>query len=46
MGRCQGGFCQPNVAKIIAETLKIDISEVLFDKDDSNIVSGYAKGDL
>lgn len=46
MGRCQGGFCQPNVAKIIAETLNVDISEVLFDKEESNIVTGYAKGDL
>ena len=28
MGRCQGGFCSPRVAEILAEELKIDMTEV------------------
>ena len=28
MGRCQGGFCSPRVAEIIAEELKIPMTEV------------------
>ena len=28
MGRCQGGFCSPVVAKILAEELHIDLTEV------------------
>ena len=28
MGRCQGGFCSPRVAEIIAEELGIDMTEV------------------
>ena len=28
MGRCQGGFCMPLVAKIISEEENTDLSEV------------------
>lgn len=45
MGRCQGGFCQPKVLEIIARELKISPLDVLQDKDGSNIVLEYTKGD-
>ena len=36
-GECQGGFCQPNVVRILAKHYGIDLTEVLYDKDDSII---------
>ncbi len=38
MGRCQGGFCQPRVLKILARELGIDPTEVLLDQPGSNIL--------
>ncbi len=35
MGKCQGGFCEVEVAKIIAKELNIPLSEVLYDEPDS-----------
>ena len=32
MGRCQGGFCQPEVARILARELGIRESEVVYDR--------------
>lgn len=43
MGRCQGGFCSPTVAKIIAEYLGCDISEVKKSSADSLITFGRTK---
>jgi glycerol-3-phosphate dehydrogenase len=37
MGRCQGGFCSPVVAKILAEELSIDLTEVTQSGEGSNI---------
>lgn len=37
MGQCQGGFCEPHVAKILAEELHISLSEVLYDSEDSKL---------
>ncbi len=37
MGRCQGGFCSPVVAKILAEELGIDLTEVTQSGEGSNI---------
>lgn len=43
MGRCQGGFCGPLVAQIIAGELDIPLEQVRKSKDDSNIVFGDNK---
>lgn len=44
MGRCQGGFCSPLVAKIIAEHEGIAIEDVLKGDEGSVIVYGNTKG--
>lgn len=38
MGRCQGGFCSPLVAQIIAEEKGIELKDVLKNGEESNIV--------
>ena len=44
MGRCQGGFCQPLVTKIIAEFLRKELSEVRKNEENSVIVYSETKG--
>ena len=44
MGRCQGGFCSPHVAKIIAEHEGIKVEDVLKGDEGSVIVYGNTKG--
>lgn len=44
MGRCQGGFCSPLVAKIIAEHEGIKIEDVLKGDEGSVVVYGDTKG--
>ncbi len=44
MGRCQGGFCSPLVAKIIAEHEDINVEDVLKGDEGSVIVYGNTKG--
>ena len=46
MGRCQGGFCEPEVLKILAEELNEDVREIKLDRDGSNIFVATAKEDL
>lgn len=46
MGRCQGGFCGPEVLKILSENLNIPISEVEQDKKDSFIYMSADKENL
>ena len=43
MGRCQGGFCSPRVAAIIARELGIDETEVLEDRAESYVLIGKLK---
>lgn len=43
MGRCQGGFCQPYVAEIIAKCNGIDLTEVTKSGKGSNLLSGVSK---
>ncbi|MBR5065037.1 MAG: NAD(P)/FAD-dependent oxidoreductase [Oscillospiraceae bacterium] len=43
MGRCQGGFCSPRVCRIIARELGIDETEVLEEKEGSNILYSRLK---
>ena len=43
MGRCQGGFCQPQVAEIIARELGIPLEEVTKSGGNSKLVMGVSK---
>ena len=43
MGRCQGGFCQPHVAEIIARELNIPFEEVTKSGKGSELVLGVTK---
>ena len=43
MGRCQGGFCMPNILKTIADELNADISQVQKADYGSNVVVGEIK---
>jgi glycerol-3-phosphate dehydrogenase len=42
-GRCQGGFCSWNIAKILARELKKDLSEVRQNSEESWIVDGKVR---
>jgi glycerol-3-phosphate dehydrogenase len=46
MGRCQGGFCEPEVVKILSEELNKEVTDIRLDKDGSNILLANAKEDL
>ena len=39
MGKCQGGFCEVEVAKILAKELGIPLTEVLYDQNESELGS-------
>ena len=43
-GKCQGGFCQPLVTKLIAEEFKIPMNKVLYQYEDSYVVPYKVKG--
>ena len=43
MGRCQGGFCQPYVAEILARELNIPLEKVTKSGGNSYIVKGKTK---
>ena len=43
MGRCQGGFCQPYVAELIARELGVSFEEVTKNGDGSMLVMGVSK---
>ena len=40
MGRCQGGFCGPRIVEIMARELGVDPTEILKDRDGSEILVG------
>jgi glycerol-3-phosphate dehydrogenase len=42
-GKCQGGFCQPQVIRLLAEYYHVTPLEVLYDKDGSAIVEDETK---
>ena len=46
MGRCQGGFCQPEIIKILAEQLNKDVRDIELSLKGSNILIDSAKEDL
>ncbi len=43
MGRCQGGFCQPRVAELIAKELGIPLEKVTKNGKDSELLTGVTK---
>lgn len=43
MGRCQGGFCQPQVAELIANELGVSLNEVTKSGGDSFLLSEVTK---
>ena len=43
MGRCQGGFCQPYVAELIAREQGIPLEEVTKKGKGSHLLTGVAK---
>ena len=43
MGRCQGGFCQPHVAEILARELNIPFEQVTKNGKGSELVRGVSK---
>ncbi len=43
MGRCQGGFCQPYVAELIAKEREINLEEVTKNGKGSHLLSGVTK---
>ncbi len=43
-GKCQGGFCQPLVIKLISEKFNIPLNKVLFQKAGSFVVPYKVKG--
>ena len=43
MGRCQGGFCQPQVAEIIADELGIELEKVTKKGKGSYLLKGVTK---
>ncbi len=43
MGRCQGGFCQPQIVEILARELGIPVQQVLKSGKESNLVLDRSK---
>ena len=43
MGRCQGGFCSPRVAEILAREMNVPLTEVIKSGKNSKIVIGKNK---
>lgn len=43
MGRCQGGFCQPHVAELLAKEMNVDLTEVTKSGKNSVLVTGKIK---
>lgn len=46
MGRCQGGFCEPEVVKILRKELSLSLEDVRLDDEGSKLLMSYAKEDL
>lgn len=43
MGRCQGGFCMPNLIEILAKELNIPFEQVTKKGKDSKLTIGRTK---
>ena len=46
MGRCQGGFCEPEVLRILSEELHLPVEEICLNREGSNVFVAAAKEDL
>ena len=46
MGRCQGGFCGPRVVDLLARELGVSPLTILQDRDGSEILTAYTKGEV
>lgn len=44
MGRCQGGFCSPRVAELLAQELGVPLEEITKCGGESKVVAGKTKG--
>lgn len=42
-GRCQGGFCGPRVVEILSRELGIEVEDVVYEREDSYILTGKTK---
>ncbi|MEG0977629.1 MAG: NAD(P)/FAD-dependent oxidoreductase [Bacilli bacterium] len=42
-GRCQGSFCQPLIAELLAKKYNLELSDIKYDNEDSVILFGLAK---
>lgn len=42
-GKCQGGFCTPNLLMILSKELNLDPNEILYSEKNSNILKERAK---
>lgn len=45
-GKCQGGFCEPLIVKILARELNIDETEVVYDSPKSYILKSKSKEEM
>jgi glycerol-3-phosphate dehydrogenase len=43
MGRCQGGYCQMRIARIIREELGKDVTKILYARNGSNMFTGKVR---
>ena len=43
MGRCQGGYCQSAIAKLIEDELGKDVTEILYSRNGSNMFTGRVR---
>lgn len=43
LGRCQSGFCQPEILEILARERQVDRTEILYDRNGSNVLIGKTK---
>ncbi|MBE0601562.1 MAG: (2Fe-2S)-binding protein, partial [Firmicutes bacterium] len=46
MGRCQGGFCGPDVVRILSEELQIPMTDVTLSGDGSYILACETCGEV
>ncbi|MBQ1491798.1 MAG: (2Fe-2S)-binding protein, partial [Blautia sp.] len=45
MGRCQGGYCQMRLTRLLEEELGLKETEILYNREDSELFYGKVRGD-
>jgi glycerol-3-phosphate dehydrogenase len=43
MGRCQGGYCQMRIAQLLQEEKGLDVTEVLYAREESVLFTGRVR---